>query len=320
MTLPALKPTYGQVNTPLLLQQFHTFLHASRSKTTVQTYTGCVRRWAEFVEDILSPDRASINRWLRDRRDKVSLSTINMELAAMRTFYRWAHQFGYLTEDVTELFPTSKRPPKRLLRSLDETQVAHLLATPDLATLIGFRDHVVLRLIYETGIQASELVALTMGDILPDAFVHIYKRNGADRQIPISEEMMRLIEQWILLRRQTRPGKSATLFVTHRGKPFSRGHAVWDIVNRYAAEALGVGCGYHRLTRTTKTKPWSGHYPHLLRASFANHLLERGVDLRAVQTMLGHNDVRTTTHYLGIEMDFLRREHAKLFINRKKHN
>ncbi|HKK04464.1 MAG TPA: tyrosine-type recombinase/integrase, partial [Gammaproteobacteria bacterium] len=108
-----------------------------------------------------------------------------------------------------------------------------------------------------------------------------------------------------------RPGKASVLFVTQRGRRFSSGRALWDIVDRYARRAIGLGRGYERMTIARRRKPWSGQYPHLLRASMATHMLERGCDLRAVQELLGHASLSTTALYLGVDLALLRREHQK---------
>ena len=82
---------------------------------------------------------------------------------------------------------------------------------------------------------------------------------------------------------------------------------MWVIVDRYARRALGLQCGFTRLEKTWSTRPWTGHYPHLLRASFATELMRRGVNLMAIAQMLGHADVATTQYYLGVDIEHLRR-------------
>lgn len=240
----------------------------------------------------------------------MGVSTWNQELVAVRAFYRWAYVMGVTSEDFSAWLPTSIKPPKRLPRYLSDDQIGRILGQPDLSTFVGFRDHVVMRLAYETGITASETAALEIPDIL-DGFLSVADRYGR-RELPISRAMAALLADWIQLRRTVRPGKSSALFVTNRGKPFRSGRTVWDIVNRYARQALGLARAFDRVRACARRKPWTGQYPHLLRASFATALLHNGVDLRAVQEMLGHASVKTTARYLGVDIEMLKREHAKL--------
>ena len=306
MTLPLLKPSYCKKDE--LLRRYDTYLVAGRkSVDTRRIYKAAVVRWFGFYDDPLLPSKTSLNNWLRARRDAVSVATLNSELTAVRTFYQWAHIMEYTPTDLSGMLPRSQRAPKRLVRYLDEDQVTALLVQPDLSTFIGFRDHIMMRLAYETGIRASEMVRLELGDILDDRVLFIRAgKGGYDRYVPFSEEMWGLFESWYKVRRTVRPGKSLTLFVTHRGKGFSRGRAVWEIVNRYARAALGLGRGYERIQATRKRKPWQGQYPHLFRAAMATHLLKRGVDLRAIQELLGHKSLSTTALYLGVDLEMLR--------------
>lgn len=311
MTLPVLKQSYCKVDEILLHYERYTLL-AYRT-TTRSLYAATLKRWLNHVDNPLAPSLNSIYAWLRARRTAVSVSTINSELAALRAFYCWLHKWAYVSEDYGLRFPRSKRPPRRLPRYLSVEEVARLLAAPALSTLVGFRDHVMMCVAYDTGIRASELIRLAIGDVLDDKVIFVAAgKGGADRYVPITDRSYLLIQEWINVRRKTRPGKSSTLFVTSHGKPFSQGRAVWEIVDRYARAALGVGRGFERIARASKQASWSGQYPHLLRASFATHLHKNGCDLRAIQELLGHASIETTAHYIGMDWEKLRAEHAKL--------
>lgn len=280
---------------------------AGRSADTVRIYASALNRWLEFAADPLDPGRSDIAAWVRARTTALKRSTCNLEFSAVRVFYRWLYVEGYTPVDCSRRLPRTHRAPKRLVRYLDVDQMARLLAAPNLAVWSGFRDHVMLRLLYETGIRAGELVRLTLGDVLPDRVLHV-----EGRFLPLSEELARLLMEWQRLRAQVRPGKSATLFLTHHGRPFSRPRAIWQVVNRYAWRALGMRRGYERIQRAAGQRPWSGMSAHLLRASFATALLHSGCDIRYVQALLGHTDVATTARYLGVDIEALKREHAKL--------
>jgi len=310
MTEPVLKRRYSQIE---LLLQFSRYLQArALSPATQRIYKASLRRWAAVVPDLLAPDRSCVEAWVRARRSAVGVSTFNQELAAVRAFYRWASAWEYTDSAALSLLPRSHRAPKRLPRNLTEHEVGRLLAEPDLSTLVGFRDHVMMRLTYETGLRAAELIALDIGSLTGDGCVRVVGGKGrVDRLLPVSSEMERLVDAWLALRRATRPGKSSALFVTHRGRRFSSGRSLWEIVDRYARRAIGLGRGYDRMVAARRRKPWTGQYPHLLRASMATHMLERGCDLRAVQELLGHASLSTTALYLGVDLAMLRREHQK---------
>jgi site-specific recombinase XerD len=288
----------------------------NRSPATRRVYRAALQRWiAHAGANALDPTPAVIRAWLRERLKAVGPSSINLELSALRTWLRWAHQMGYTEHDCSRLVPSSRRAPQRLPRVLSEAQVGALLAAPDLGTWGGLRDHVMLRLLYETGLRASELVSLELPDVsTADRWLRVRAgKGGVDRDLPFSTQLAGMLEGWLRIRRIVRPGKSAAFFVTRRGHGYTSGRAVWELVQRYARHALGIGCGYHRLKRTVRTSPWSGHYPHLLRASFATHLIEGGCDLRAVQELLGHRSLSTTARYLALDIEHLKREHAKAF-------
>lgn len=325
MTLPLLIPSYSEVQADKnhpdprlseLLKRFEQYLVvAGRSRCTVRNYKASVKLWAGFVADILAPDTSSINAWMRRRRENVGNSSINLDLYAVKHFYRWCYAWGYAAKDFSSKFPKSRRcTGNRIPKVLDEFQIGQLLAAQDLATFIGYRDHVMLRLVYETGMRANELVHLCISDFQISERL-IYIRNGkgqVDRFVYHSNEMTGLIGSWLRLRQTVKPGKRQAMFVTRYGKAFSGSKAVWDIFNRYARQSLGIARGYERMIRTTKQTPWTGQYPHLLRASFATHLLQNGCDIRSVQELLGHKDVNTTARYLCLDLEFLKKEHAKL--------
>ncbi len=314
LTQHLLIPSYGKKLDDLRAEFLRFLRDAQYASATQREYARALRTWFRYVAEPLTPDRASIAAWTRNRRTSVATSTFNQELYAIRCWHRWLQRWKYVDMDLNLLMPTSRRASPRLPRVLTESEVGKLLAAPDLTTLVGFRDHVMIRLAYETGIRASELVALEIGDILPDQTLFIRRgKGGADRYVPFSREMMGLIESWVTIRRRTRPGKALVLFVTRYGKGFTHGSAVWKIVDRYARRALGIGRGYDRITKQYRRTPWRGHYPHLLRASFAEHLLANGCDLRAIQELLGHQHLNTTARYLAVDIEMLRREHEKLF-------
>lgn len=308
MTEGLLPQAYGYI------ERFDWYLVAAgRSRETRRIYCGTLKRYFRYVTNPIAPLRSEVHCWLRDRRGAVSASTVNTDLKALRGFYRWAWVMGVSEQDFTPRVPESRRVPRRLPRYLTDQEVGRLLAEPDLTTFVGFRDHVLIRLLYETGLRASEAARLEIGDILPDGQVFVRAGKGlVDRYCPISRELQELLDEWLALRRTARPGKRLAVFVSPRGKAWASGRVVWRRVSLYARRALGLARGFDRVRAEARRRPWSGQYPHLLRASMATALLHRGVDLRAVQELLGHSSISTTAGYIGVDIEMLKREHRKL--------
>lgn len=278
-----------------------------------------MHNWISFVDDVLNPSQASIYTWARSRRNNISVITFNSELSAIRNFYQWGFSHYIIENNVVEQLPKMHKAPKKLPRYLEDDQISRLLAAPNLSTLVGFRDHVILRLIYETGITAGEVIDLDIWDIHYDDEIIQVRKTGKykTRLIPISQTMCGLLKNWIQLRWKAKPKRITSLFVTSRGHCVRHGHAIWQIVNRYADKAINIESPYTMLSKTIKRKykrkPWSYIYPTLLRNSFTVHLLRSGCDLRAVQIMLGHESVTTTAKYLELDIVLLKRKHSKLF-------
>lgn len=307
-----LKPSYRCID-PKIHAQFEQYLrYARRAAATRRLYLATL---AKLPEDPLEISRHRLLRWVAQRRDSVSTSTLNIELTTLRVFYKWAHVCGMINADRASWVPTSSRAATRLPRYLDEAEMGALLAQPDITTLVGYRDHVIMRLVYETGLHASEVAAMHLGDALLEhrlVYVSLPRaRGGAERYLPISAEMVGLLQGWMRLRQTLKPGKHETLFTTHRGRPFRGGASIWDVVNRHARQALALERGFTRVAAAGRGRPWQGCYPHLLRDSMAVHLIQRGVDLRAVQELLGHASINLTARYLAVDLTTLKAAAAR---------
>jgi integrase/recombinase XerD len=172
-------------------------------------------------------------------------------------------------------------------------QVESFLESPDVATPLGVRDRALLEVLYATGLRVSELIALKPGDLdLAVGLVTAFGKGRKERLVPLGSVAQRWVRRYM---DEVRPaflkGRGATaLFVNNRGGRLSR-MGVWGIVRRHARRALITA----RLT------------PHVLRHSFATHLLERGADLRSLQAMLGHADISTTQIYTHVTRERLRK-------------
>jgi integrase/recombinase XerD len=220
----------------------------------------------------------------------------NRRLAVFRRFYRWALRERVVAED-----PTLRlRPARGLARmpgTLSEAEVEALLAAPPVDTALGARDRAMLELMYASGLRVSELVALKLVELsLADGVVRVFGKGSKERLVPFGEEARRWLEGWLAgPRAALLDGRASdALFVTVRAAAMTR-QMFWTLVKKYARQA-GIA----------KTPS-----PHTLRHAFATHLLNHGADLRAVQLLLGHADISTTTIYTHVARERLRQLHAR---------
>lgn len=216
-------------------------------------------------------------------------------LSAVRGLYKWLLSEKHIAADPTELVDRP-RARRKLPKAMAPKEVLELLAAPDEATPLGLRDAAMLHTMYAAGLRVSELVGLTLGDVnLETGFVQAFGKGRKRRLVPLGMQARGRIERW---RAEVRPSwaepNEPALFVAESGKPLTR-QGFYEIVRKYALSA-GIG------------RPIS---PHMLRHSFATHLLVGGADLRAVQTMLGHADITTTEVYTHLTGDQIGAMHAR---------
>jgi integrase/recombinase XerD len=188
------------------------------------------------------------------------------------------------------------RQPLRVPKTLSEAQVEALLAAPDTATPLGLRDRTMIELMYASGLRVSELVTLKTVHLgLDEGVLRVTGKGSRERLVPFGAEAHEWLRRYFSAARGVILGRraSVSLFVTVRGAAMTR-QMFWRLVKRYAV-AAGI------------TAPLS---PHTLRHAFATHLLNHGADLRAVQMLLGHADIGTTTIYTHVARERLRQLHA----------
>jgi integrase/recombinase XerD len=223
-------------------------------------------------------------------------TSTNRRLTVFKRFFRWA-----VRERIVEADPTLKldsaRQPLRVPKTLSEAQVEALLAAPDVETPLGLRDRAMLELIYASGLRVSELVSLkTVNVSFVECALRVTGKGAKERLVPFGEEALRWIERYITEARPAILGArtSDALFVTGLGGPMTR-QMFWKLLKAHALVAGIVA-------------PLS---PHTLRHAFATHLLNHGADLRAVQMLLGHADISTTTIYTHVARERLKQLHAQ---------
>lgn len=295
----------GRVDVEHVLRGFRDMLVAAgRSKGTQRVYVCLVRRWLLGGGAPGHLDSELFARWLRGYRERVSAAQVNGVIKACRAFYRAQALCSHCAPGEDLKLPAMRHLPPRAVRHFTLEQVADVLAAPDVDSWIGFRDHVLMRVLFETGVRASELVNVSMGDVLADGTVFVRRGRGVpDRYVPISQDLQALLAHWLARRREVRPGKRLVLFVGRHGRGLSA-RTVWAIVDRHSRASLGRAMGIAQLARAGK--PWSGHYPHLLRATIAVTWHARGMPLTAIASLLGHASITTTARYVAVDIEQLR--------------
>jgi len=221
-------------------------------------------------------------------RQKLESRTVARHLVTLRNFFRFAQVQELISED-----PSQNLESPKIRRSLPGylrlEEVEKLLAQPNEKTPIGLRDRAMLEVLYSSGLRVSELTGLRVMDIDRSAgHVRCIGKGDKERIVPVGKRAMSLVDRYLRDARPKLLGKgqlthSPVLFLNRRGGGFSR-VGVWKILSAYGRQA-GL-----RVALT----------PHMLRHSFATHLLERGADLRSVQLMLGHSDISTTQIYTHV--------------------
>ncbi|MEO8058723.1 MAG: site-specific tyrosine recombinase XerD [Burkholderiales bacterium] len=229
------------------------------------------------------------------RHEGSKATSSNRRLTVFKRYFRWALREHLLTNDPTLKLLTA-RQPLRVPKTLSEAQVEALLGAPNVETPLGLRDRTMLELMYASGLRVSELVTLQSVHLsLSDGALRVTGKGAKERLVPFGEEA----HEW--LRRYLAEGRaeilkgqaSDALFVTARGGPMTR-QMFWKLIKAHALRG-GVQV------------PLS---PHTLRHAFATHLLNHGADLRAVQMLLGHADISTTTIYTHVARERLKLLHA----------
>ena len=226
----------------------------------------------------------------------LSIRSIARNLSALKMFFRFLVSDGKIKGNPARRLGVPKLP-QRLPEVLTVHEVEILLSQPVVSTHQGQRDKTMLELLYATGLRVSELVGLRVSNInLEAGYVRTMGKGSKERMIPMGEKALESLRLYLsngrigLLKKRSSP----YLFINSRGRPLTR-QGFWKIIKRYRTMA-GIK---KEIT------------PHILRHSFATHLLEGGADLRSVQVMLGHADISTTQIYTHVTRERLKQIHEK---------
>ncbi len=268
---------------------------------SISAYLSDIRKLQEFARslgtDLTELSQDEMRGWLRHLRESgLSPRSAARALAAARGLFRFLAGDRVLSMD-----PSANLEAPRSLRSLPRylhgDEVDRLLKSPDPTTPLGSRDRAMLEVLYATGLRVSELVGLTVTQLHKDlGVVSCMGKGSKERIVPIGPAAAEAVALYVKQHRSQLLGRRSSnyLFVTRRGTRMTR-QGFWKIIRAY---------GRHTGIRKSLS-------PHMLRHSFATHLLANGADLRSVQLMLGHSDISTTQIYTHVTRERLRRIYGK---------
>jgi integrase/recombinase XerD len=272
----------------------HLAVERGLAPNSVAAYRQDLSRWAgalaEDGKDLLTAKPKELAAAVRRmRREGLAPRSIARAVSAARGFYAHLVAEGERDDDPAVDLVAPKRI-QRLPTVLSEDQVEALLAAPDVSTELGLRDRAMIELLYATGLRVSELVSLRLAQLrLDQGFLLAFGKGSKERVVPVGESAEEWLSRYF---RQARPalvrGRSDAVFLSRLGRAMTR-QGFWTNLERHAR-----GAGLKKVS------------PHVLRHSFATHLLEHGADLRAVQMMLGHSDISTTQIYTHIHQHRLK--------------
>ena len=274
------------------------------SPNTIDAYRRDLVGFRTFVDETLNLTdigEMQIREWLAHRAQSgISARTQARGLISLRRFYRYLIDEEELSADPTLRIdiPKTGRP---LPKTMSVDDVEKLLSGPDVQTARGLRDRTMLEVLYATGLRATELVKLKLGEVhLEEGFVRVRGKGDKERLVPLGDTARDWLETYLLEARDTltprdRLKKSDEIvFITRLGRGMTR-QGFFKLLRQYAR----------------RVEIEQDISPHTLRHAFATHLLERGADLRSLQLMLGHVDISTTEIYTHLSRMRLARIHAK---------
>jgi integrase/recombinase XerD len=280
---------------------FISYLRVERglAANTLAAYRMDLQKLQEFararMKDLLSIEREDLVQFIPYLYSSgLEARSVSRVLVTVRNLYKFLLLDGHLKRDPS-LNLEGPKSWQSLPKFLIPEEVESLLASPDVTTVIGLRDKAMLEVLYATGLRVSELIAIRELDLNLDAgFLITLGKGKKERLVPMGQSAVGWSRKYLAIRPQLLgSGKSSFLFVNKRGQPLTR-QAFWKLIGIYGEKAK------------------IGHItPHLLRHSFATHLLENGADLRSVQMMLGHSDLGTTQIYTHITNERLKEVYRK---------
>ena len=273
------------------------------SANTRQAYERDLRLFCKTLgfkngDALVNVSREQITGYMTQLKEKgLAAATIARKLAAIKAFYRFMTAEGYMDANPAEVVEAGTKGIK-LPRVLSEDEVVRLLSQPDITTAEGFRDRTMLEVLYATGMRVSELINLTLERVdLNMKYIIAFGKGSKERIVPLGSVAAEFLQQYL---EKVRPKlthvdrNTNIVFLAFGGHELTR-QRFWQIIRAYGRKA--------NINKALT--------PHILRHSFATHLLDNGADLRSVQELLGHSDISTTQIYTHLTNKRLRDIYAK---------
>lgn len=273
------------------------------SANTRQAYERDLRLFCKTLgfknsDALVNVSREQITGYMTQLKEKgLAAATIARKLAAIKAFYRFMTAEGYMDANPAEVVEAGTKGIK-LPRVLSEDEVVRLLSQPDITTAEGFRDRTMLEMLYATGMRVSELINLTLERVdLNMKYIIAFGKGSKERIVPLGSVAAEFLQQYLekVRPKLTHAGRNTNIvFLAFGGHELTR-QRFWQIIRAYGRKA--------NINKALT--------PHILRHSFATHLLDNGADLRSVQELLGHSDISTTQIYTHLTNKRLRDIYAK---------
>ncbi len=282
------------------IETYVTYLNQVKhaSKNTISSYQRDLIKLEEYLSKngklltgVSSADLETYILFLE--KEGLSQSTISRSISSIKSFYLYLFKQGLASAECTDQL----KPPKlekRVPETLSEEEVATLLRQPDGKSPKEIRDKAMLELLYATGLRVSELISLKVRDVNLGMGYVLCRENARDRVIPVEETACKALKKYMDKVRPSLCQDTEYLFCNMKGDPMSR-QGFWKLIKAYAKKA--------RITKEIT--------PHMIRHSFATHLVSHGADIRAVQAMMGHSDVSSTQIYLTGKAGKIKEEYDK---------
>ncbi len=273
------------------------------SVNTRQAYERDLRLFCKTLgfknsDALVNVSREQITGYMTQLKEKgLAAATIARKLAAIKAFYRFMTAEGYMDANPAEVVEAGTKGIK-LPRVLSEDEVVRLLNQPDITTAEGFRDRTMLEVLYATGMRVSELINLTLDRVdLNMKYIIAFGKGSKERIVPLGSVAAEFLQQYLekVRPKLTHADRNTNIvFLAFGGHELTR-QRFWQIIRAYGRKA--------NINKALT--------PHILRHSFATHLLDNGADLRSVQELLGHSDISTTQIYTHLTNKRLRDIYAK---------
>ncbi len=278
-------------------------LERSLSQNTINSYKFDLEKFSNFLDSLgingfEDVSEADIEKYLAQLKKDFKASSTARMLSTMRQLFEFLIDSKTCEIKINPLeFFDSPKLGRKLPEILTVEEIDKILSQPDINTPLGLRDKTILEIMYACGLRVSEVLTIKTSNILfLDEVVRVIGKGSKERIVPAAASSLEWVKLYIERSRNTlaRSFSEDYLFLNWRGKKLSR-MAIWDIINKYS----------------TIAKIQKKIHPHILRHSFATHLLEGGADLRSIQEMLGHADISTTQIYTHVDISYLKQVHKQ---------